>query len=289
MENLQSEKIAVVTDSCADIPASLIKKYNIFVIPLKVFFDGKQYLDGIDIGYESICEKLRTAKKFSTSLPDGEVIENTFSKIKSLGYTRAVVITISSRLSGTYNMIKVSKEVFRGLEVRVIDSRNCSLGQGMIALQLAKYLAMGFDWGELLVKAIRLCKNTYSFIYADTLEYLQRGGRIGKITAFAGTMLNIKPIFTFDKTGSLYPVAKIRGKKQARERLKELLAEKARDSKNFNLAAIHGENSHEFALLSREMKEAMPDYSDYWGGHAGAAVTVHLGPGVLAAAIQILE
>lgn len=289
MNSEKYEKIALVTDSCADIPKSLVEKYHIFVIPLSVFCDNTQYLDGIDISYENIFEKIKTAKSFGTSLPDGEVIENVFSKIEELGYTKAIVITISSKLSGTYNMLKLHRDIFNNLEIRVIDSKNCSLGQGMIVLQLAKYLSMGFSWRELLIKAVRLTKNTFSFIYADTLEYLQKGGRIGKITAFAGTMLNIKPILTLDKSGTLYPIAKTRGKKQGREKLKELIVGKAVNGKSFNIAAIHGNNRHEFIMLANDIKEALPEYINYWSGHAGAAVSVHLGPGVLAAAIQLLD
>lgn len=284
----KKERIALITDSCADIPKSLIEKYSIFTIPLKVFCDDKEFLDGIEITYENVFEKMMNSKKLGTSLPDGKYIEKIFSEIANQGYTKAIAITISSGLSGTFNMLNLHKAIIKGLEVKVFDSRNCSLGQGMIVLQLADYIEKGLNWEELIKKTDQLIKNTHSFIYADTLEFLQKGGRIGKITAFAGTMLNIKPIFSVDEKGSLYSIAKTRGRKQGREKIMQLINEKIDTNKNYNFACINGNNNHEMIMLCNQLKDSFPNYTNIWNGHMGAAVSVHLGPGVLAAAVQIL-
>lgn len=286
---LNSEKIAIITDSCADIPASLREKHNIYVIPLKVFCDDNEYLDGIEINYENIYDKMKNADRLGTSLPDGKIIEQTFFSIAEKGYTNAVVITISSGLSGTFNMIKLNADLNKNLSVKVLDSKNCSLGQAMIVLQLAEYLEKGMDWNTLIKQADKLIKNTHSYIYADTLEYLHKGGRIGKIKAFAGTMLNIKPILSLDEKGVLYSLAKTRGKKQGREKLISLLKSNISPGKKYNISAVHGNSSHEMIVLCKELKDALPNYKNFWYGHTGAAVSVHLGPGILAAAVQLLE
>ncbi len=281
-----NNKIAIVTDSGSDIPKSLIEKYNIFVIPLKIICNNTEYRDGIDISYEKVYKLQAHNKILTTSLPDGKDIEQTFENIISKGYNKAIVVTMSSGLSGTYNMINLHKNFSKELEIQVFDSKNCSLGLAMIVLQLAKDLKNQMNFKDLLNKARNLIANTYSYVYVDSLECLQKGGRIGKFSAFTGTVLNIKPVLSLDEKGCLYPVAKIRGRKQGRQKLLELI--KLHKSKDYNISLMHGNLSHEMVLLKDEIKAIMPDYNNLWQGHIGGAISVHLGSGVLAVAIQKL-
>ena len=128
---------------------------------------------------------------------------------------------LSSGLSGTYNLLRlIAEESGDAFPIRVFDSVSGSLGQGLTVLQLAEDIRKGMDWETLVGRrAPQLIANTFPFFSVDTLEYLMKGGRIGKVTATAGTLLQIKPIITFAPDGQLQSIAKVRGRNQVIDKL----------------------------------------------------------------------
>ena len=187
---MNPQKIALLTDSCADIPQKLIKKYDIFVLPLRLLFHDGEYLDGVTITPHQIYERLPHEIP-TTSLPSGEMVLEALQEIQNKGYEKVLAVHLSSGLSGTYNLVRLLGEGFVGLEVRAFDSVSGSLGIGMILLEAAHMIEAGRSWGQILHAMPKLIANTHVFFCVDTLEYLQKGGRIGKITAVAGTLLQI--------------------------------------------------------------------------------------------------
>ena len=270
------EKIAIITDSCADVPKELEKQYGIYVLPMVISCQDGEYKDGIDIHAGDVYEKLKKENE---------------EELKQEGYDKAIAIMISSGLSGTVNHVRLSVED-SGLEVCVIDSLSASIGNGAIVLQAAIWREEGVPYAELCGKVKSLCRDTKVFFSIDTLEYLQKGGRIGKATALVGTALSIKPILSFDDEGEIYTPAKVRGHKLVEKKLLSLVEEYAADPENtgryYNIVVADGGAPEEGEELERKMKEMFPDYQSLFRAKIGAALSAYLGPGLLGAGIQFV-
>ena len=284
---MNDQKIALLTDSCADISPKLLKKYDIFMVPLQIKFSDGDYLDGVTINAKEIYKRLPTEMP-KTSLPSGELIEQTFRKILDKGYEKVLCVNLSSGLSGTHNMVRLLGMEFVGLEVAAFDSVSGSLGQGMVVLQLAKYIEEGRSWSELLRATPRLIANTNVWFCIDTLEYLQKGGRIGKITAVAGSLLNIKPVLTFAPSGELINVSKARGRQLAMGKMASLLQEKYIEGTPYNLAFANGDCVAEMKAIREKVTALMPDARNVFEGEIDCTLASYVGPHLLGCAIQML-
>lgn len=284
---MNPQRIALLTDSVADLPANLIKKHDIFVTPLRLLFSDGEYEDGIDINAKEVYRRLPTELP-KTSLPSGERIETTFQKIREKGYEKVIAINFSGGLSGTSNMVRLMGEQFVGLEVAAFDSVSASLGTGMMVMQAAKWIEEGRSFVEICRAIPKLVPNTKVFFCIDTLEYLQKGGRIGRITSVAGSLLNIKPIISFAPSGELINVAKVRGRKQATDKMVRMAREWLPEGVKFNLAVAHGDCIGELKEIRALAKEAMPGYESLFEGEIDGTLGVYVGPHLLGVGVQIL-
>ena len=176
-------KIALLTDSCADLSQQRAEENRIHIVPLRIRCADGEYRDGVDITAADVYRRLRSGELPKTSLPVGEDVNAIFDRLAAEGYDGVIAVMLSGGLSGTYNMVRLLGEERKDLEVRVYDSVSGSLGVGITMLQLAEDLRGGASWRELTRKRVpQLIQNTFPFFSVDTLEYLQKGGRIGKIT-----------------------------------------------------------------------------------------------------------
>ncbi len=283
------QKIAIITDSCADIPQELIQKYGIHVLPLIIrTADGREYRDGVDITAAQVYELLKTEIP-KTSLPSSDDALALFQRLRDEGYTHAIAIMLSSGLSGTANMMRIVAQQVPELEVAVFDSLSGSIGCGINALEAAAAVERGESFTAITARIPGMLENTHVFFSVDTLEYLMKGGRIGKITALAGTVLSIKPILTFAEDGQLVNVAKVRGRKQVQGKLIELVKEQVGDHKAFNLLVANGGAEEEMKQLKADLMEAIPGCRHIWDSHIDGTLSVYIGKGVLGAAIQFLD
>lgn len=282
-----TEKIAIITDSCADIPQDLVQKYHLFVLPMQIVCPDGSFRDGIDIQAEDIYRRQKT-EQLKSSTPSGADVEDTLSEIQKQGYTKAAAILLAGGLSSTVNHVRLAAEELEGLEVAVYDSRQASIGIGVIALQAAEYAADGMGFEELKQKIEQLIDDTKVFFSIDTLEYLKKGGRIGKLTALAGTLLDIKPIMSFDEEGEIYAAAKVRTHKAVEKRLLQLVGDCKKENRAFNLVVADGGAPGERDALEKKLKELFPDYHKLYRANIGAALSIHLGKGLLGAGIQFL-
>ena len=285
---MNRQKIALITDSCSDLTCEQLEGTPIYVIPLVIRCNDGEYHDGVDITAADVYERLKTELP-RTSLPLGATIEATLDRIRADGYEKVIAVMLSSGLSGTSNMVRLAGEQYEGLEVRTFDSLSGSLGTGGILLQLAQYLDQGVEWDELLRRTEVLIRNVHAFFSVDTLEYLQKGGRIGKITAMAGTLLNIKPLLSFTEDGQLGSVAKVRGRKQIQSKLVELVGQHMDGVKQFDLMIANGGAREEMAELEQRIKAAFPGFRNFWTCEIDATLSVYIGPGVLGAAVLVLD
>src|SRR5699024_10365120 len=192
---MNKEKIAILTDSGSDVPQEIIDEYNIKVIPLKIIFTDGEYIDKETITPDEVYVKMKNEIP-KTSLPDGEVIKGMLDEIKDEGYEKVLAITISGGLSGTNNMVRVVADQYKDLDVFVIDTKNIGIGSGLNVIEAAKEISKGTEWSLLKEKLQAGIEKAKVFFHVPTLEYLQKGGRIGLVTSVVGSLMNLKPIIT---------------------------------------------------------------------------------------------
>lgn len=285
------QKIALLTDSCADISPQLARENHIFMVPLRILCADGEYLDGVNIRAADIYRRLQAGELPQTSLPAGEDIGKALRQIVAEGYDGVIAVMLSSGLSGTFNLTRVIAEECRGmLQVKVFDSLNGSLGLGMTVLQLAEDIQNGMGWRELTERrAPQLIAGSFPFFSVDTLEYLQKGGRIGKVTATAGMLLQIKPLLTFAPDGQLQSVAKVRGRHQVIDKLVALTVQRCGEHKRYNLAVANGGAPEEMAQVKEKLTAVLPNYDHIWEGEIDGTLSVYIGDGILGAAVQVLD
>lgn len=284
------EKIAIITDSGEDLSVAYQKEYDIHVLPIIIQCNGKEYKDGVNINAEDVY-KLQEKYVLKTASPAGGDVLDMFENLHKEGYTHAIVVMLSGGLSGTYNEVRLLAESQDDLKVAVYNSKTASIGCGAIALQLAKYRREGLSFEELQHKAEQLIKDTYVFFSIDSLEHLERGGRIGKATAFVGTALKIKPILSIDKeTGEIDVASKVRGSKKVPQKLLDMIAQVVQNYPNrpFNLVVADGAMPSQRDNLELELKALYPQYHDMIQARIGAGLSCYVGPGLLGAGIQFL-
>lgn len=292
-ENLpmqQTEKIAVITDTCCDLPQSAFKQYPIFCVPLVVTCGTQSYRDNIDIEVEDVYARQK-AENFKTSLPRPQDIADVYDAISRQGYTHVVVLMIAECLSSANNLMRIAAEEHPELTVRVFDSKSASIGLGVLAVQTAQYIAAGMPFADLCTRVERLITDTVVWFSLDTLEYLQRGGRIGRATALAGSLLQIKPVLTFDRTdGMISTAAKVRGRRAVQPKLLELAQAlvTAHPGEAYNLVVCDGNVPEEGAALEKALTRALPDARCILHGRIDATLAVHLGPNLLGVGVQFV-
>ena len=285
---MNKQKIALLTDSCADIPAVLCKRYDIYVVPLKLIFSDGEYADGVDITPTEVYRRLPQEMP-KTTLPSGAAVEQVLGRIRRAGYTRVLAIHLSGGLSGTCNLVRVVGAQTEGLEIAAFDSLSGSLGTGMMVLQAARWIEQGWSWAELLRAVPPLMQDTHVFFCVNTLEYLQKGGRIGKISAVAGTLLQIKPILSFAPDGQLTSMAKVRGRKAAIQKMVQMAAARVPRGARFNLAVAHGDSPAELKEIRVLAQKVMPDFDAFAEGEIDCTLGSYVGPQLLGVGVQLLE
>ena len=289
------QKIALMSDSCIDLSPDVLRENHIYTVPLRILCADGEYLDGVDIHNEDVYRRLHAGELPKTSLPSTEDMEQTLKQILDDGYDGIIAIMLSSGLSGTCNLTRLAAEELEdqcGGKIRmcVYDSLSGSLGQAMTVMQILEDLHGGMGWDELTQNRIPfLLAHTHPFFTVNTLEYLLRGGRIGKVTAAAGTLLQIKPVITFAEDGQLQSIAKARGRHQVIDKLVEMTVRYCGSHKKYNIAVANGGAREEMETVRRKLCAALPDYLNIWEGEIDSTLSVYIGDGILGAAVQTLD
>ena len=284
-----SEKIAILVDSGTDVPESYIQKYsNIYFVSLRVIYPEGEYEDRIDITSDQIFARMPHEIP-KTSLPDGGQIADTFHKIISDGYNKLLIITISSGLSGTFNTLRLASLDYAELETALIDTKNIGIGAGCQAAYAADLIAEGVPFPEIVTRLKHSVPLTHVFFCVNTLEYLMRGGRIGKVTGIVGTALNLKPVISCNEDGIYYTVAKSRGREKSLKKALELILNLSSTTERFNVGVAQAGAPEEAQKIVAILKEALPQAVHIFEGSISPALTVHTGPGLLGIFIQPLD
>lgn len=281
--------IAILTDSCADVPQHILEKYdNIFVVPLIVNYSYGQFRDKIDIQPDEIYQNFEKEIP-KTSLPSGEEISKYMKSMVDAGYTDVLVVTISSGLSGTFNFMKIVSAEFSELNFKFIDTKNIGIGAGIAVVHAAELIEAGMAFDQVAENVLAVTKRTSVYFCVKTLEYLRKGGRIGLVSSTLGTMLGIIPIISCSKEGVYYTVKKLRGRQKALTEAWNMVVEKAKSAKKYRIAIAHGGAAQEAAQLLEMMKQALPVNCEIYTGQISPALVVHTGPGLIGVGIQVIE
>ena len=285
-----TDKIAILIDSGTDVPMELIEKYHMFVAPLRIIFQDGEYNDGLDLTASQLYLRLPQEVP-KTSLPSAEVVLQALNQIRAEGYNKVLAITISSGLSGTYNMLHLLAKNIKDLDIHVFDTKNIAIGSGFFAIQAAEYIAEGMDWNTLKHTLQTQLPKSKVFFCLDTLEYLQKGGRIGMVTAMLGTALNLKPIISCNEAGVYYTMAKVRGRQQSLKKILDLAVQYAGTSKKYNVALIGSGTLglHDAASIRDDVLIKLPNRNLFIEGELGCCLGVHVGPGLVGVGVQILD
>jgi DegV family protein with EDD domain len=232
---MDSHKIAIVTDSSANIPESVTKGLPIHIIPVWLIWGDERFRDGVDIDSPTVYKRLKEAKTMpTTSQPSiGEFVE--FFKGLLAKYDSIVAVLVSSVMSGTVASARGAVEQLPGKLIRVVDSLGGSMGHGFCVLAAARAAAAGKTLDEVVAAAKNLIPRVHLLFAVDTLEYLRRSGRISGAKALLGSALSIKPLLQF-KDGTIKPHSQVRTKRKALNMLLDAFAEEVKT--RFGLKSI---------------------------------------------------
>lgn len=285
---MNKEKIALLVDSGTDVPAEIMSQYGMYMLPLQIIYKDRTYTDKVDITAEEIYQRLPQEIP-STSLPDSETINKIFDRIKADGYEQVLAVTISSGLSGTYNVVRLMGEQRNDLDIFVLDTKNIGIGAGLQAIRAAELLNEGVTWQELKEQLLQEVVRNKVFFNVATLEYLQKGGRIGLVASILGNALKLNPIISCNDEGIYYTVAKSRGRKKSLDKTVELVKQYIGNHKQFRLAVAQGDALAEAKEMKTRLEQEFPQVKEIFFGQISPALVVHTGPGLLGVGVQLLD
>lgn len=268
--------IKVVTDSGADIPHPFATDLDIKIVPLTINFGSEQFLDGVDIQPQTFYERLRAGDHPSTTQPSPADFESAYREVAK---EADIIISchLSGALSGTVQSATLAAREI-DVPVHVLDTRSASLGIGILAIEAARMAKSGRPIDEILPRLQSIIDTQRVLFLVDTLEYLQRNGRIGRAQAFVGGLLNIKPLLMLED-GVVTPLERARGRRAATLRLLERMAEDYSDDP-FRLGIMHAGVPEEAAAFRDQILTRF-NVEELTVTELGPTVGAHAGPGSL--------
>ncbi len=275
-------KVALISDSTCDIPREWLEKYDIAVVPLNIIFGDRQYKDGIELTADQFYRMLPESKYFpSTSQPSPNDFLMAYQAAARKGYEEALVITISSAMSGTINSAREAAAV-SPIPVRVLDGKNNSMGLGWQVIAAARARESGADGPTMFKAAERVRDNMVYFISLDTLEFIAKGGRIGSATKFLESIIKIKPLISVNpKTGSVVPSIPARSRHNAIEGLYKEFFNHVDTRLPMHITVLHNSALEEAqALAERVQSEYAP--VELFISTTSPILGTHTGPRALA-------
>ncbi len=269
--------VRVLTDSTCDLSPELVAAYGITVVPLTVFFGEEALLDGVEIDANTFYQRLRESPVLPrTSQPAVEAFRSAYEHLAQ-DAGEIVSIHLSSRLSGTLNSASVAREQApHSLRIELIDSYSVSLGLGAIVLEAAAAAAEGASMAQVVAVARRAMDRVHVVAVLDTLEYLQKGGRIGRARSLLGSLLSIKAIIHVED-GEVAPFDRIRTRARALDRLFEVATQDRALKRLF--CACAGNDAEGQAFIER-LRPHLP-HTEFHLGQLGPVVGVYTGPNAI--------
>jgi len=265
----------IVTDSTSDLPEEIVEEYGIEIVPLTVRLGDKVFRDYYDVSPAEFYQMLRETDDFPrTSQPSVEEFISTYKKI---GDKEDIIsIHISTKMSATAQSASLALQQLPGWKVGVIDSGLVSVGLGILVIEAAKAAKAGADAREVFGLVERLMSKIKVYFSVDSLDFLQKGGRIGRAAAFLGTMLKIKPLL--DVSGGIVsPVEKLRGTSKLIGRMVDIVKEDSSKHGDIVAGFIYGESEENVSNLISQLSNSVK-YTELYRRNIGTVITSHAGP-----------
>ncbi len=275
--------IRIVTDTASDIPPQLASQLNITVVPCYVIIDDQSYRDGVDISSDEFYARLTSGSRLpTTAQPTVADFQAVYQDLLSQGH-QVVSIHVSGKLSGTLNSANQARNALGdegAARIEIVDSKLASFPQGLVAVSAAKSSEGSESHHDIAELAQQEISVISCFFVPDTLEYLQRGGRIGKAQAFVGSVLNVKPILTI-RNGEAHPLERIRNRSRAMNRIVALVREQAPLRQ---LAVIYSTQREQAEELKANLAGLL-DSDEILVARFGPTLGTYLGPGAIGVAL----
>jgi DegV family protein with EDD domain len=276
--------IRIITDSTCEAPDALMQHPAVSVLPLSVVFGQTALRDGIDISREEFWRRLPTANPLpSTSQATPGDFLALFKQYTAAG-DEIITLTLSAKLSGTYDSAISARNTLPTAPIDVIDSRTISVGLGLMLQEAVTLVEAGASRDEIVARLIRMREQIRIYFVLETLEYLQRGGRIGKAQAFVGTLLKFKPLLAI-VDGEVVPVTRVRSRAKALETLQETLLQQVPQRGPQVRLALTQAMAFEDAEAVGAKLAASFGTPQFYTASLGPVIGVHVGPGTVGAAV----
>jgi DegV family protein with EDD domain len=277
--NLTALNTAIVLDSTADFPDASDRFVNWRVVPLYVNFGTDSFKDGVELTAREFYERLRTSPQLpTTSQPTPGDFLATYEELGA--YERILSVHIASNLSGTFQSAGTAAEQLGDGRVRTIDSQSASVAIAMLALAIQRRLERGTTDEEVDALVARYLVEHGLLFTVDTLEFLARGGRIGKAKAFAGQLMHVKPILSI-RDGEVIPLKRVRGNRKAFQEFVDTLETQTTDEPALRIGIAHADAPDRLRELEKMVRDLRPRAQLEFETSLGAVIGAHAGPGTV--------
>jgi DegV family protein with EDD domain len=272
--------VGILTDSTSDIPKDICEKYDIEVVPLKVIFDKKTFIDNVDITPEEFYKKLKVSEKLPTTTQPTPAEFIQFYKKMAERYDSIISIHISEKMSGTMASAFSAKTSLPDLDITIIDSKITSIPVGYVVMEAAKAVKEGRGKEEIIDMVNNMLGKIRILFLPKTLEYLRKGGRIGRAKSLLAVALKIQPILTVED-GEVAPYKNVRHWNRAKQQLIDIYKNVFNVKKGGIVIIGHSDNIEDAKDIEERAKEALEPKEIYtW--LIGSVIGTHLGPGGVA-------
>jgi DegV family protein with EDD domain len=277
-------RVGIVTDSTCDLGPEELAALDVRMVSLTVHMGDQHFADWIDLRPAEFYPMLVAARDLpTTSQPSPAAFSAAFQGLADEGCEEIVVITLSAALSGTFESATLAA-TSSPIPVRIVDGKRASQATGLIVKAAVGARASGLDAAGIEARALEIAPATRLFFLVDTLDYLVKGGRAGKATGLAASLLNIKPVLQVNAEGIIEPFKKVRGRAQAIAALAEYVAEDARRNGRMRIALLHAARTDDVEELEAAILAAGADIEIDSHGVIGAVIGVYTGPGAVGVA-----
>ena len=277
--NLTAENTAIVLDSTADFPDAAQRFPSWRVVPLYVNFGTESFRDGVDLTGDQFYERLRSSPELpTTSQPTPSDFLAAYAELS--GYERILSLHLAANLSGTFQSAGIAAAELGDGRVRTIDTETASAGISLLALAIQRRLDAGTTDEEIDALVERFRAEHGLLFTVDTLEYLARGGRIGRAKAFAGELLHVKPILSI-RHGEVIPIKRVRGARKAFQEFIDAVESETKDVAELRVGIAHAAAPERAVELEKMLRDLRPQAQIDIETTLGAVLGAHAGPGTV--------
>ncbi|NHM33680.1 DegV family protein [Neobacillus terrae] len=275
--------VKILTDSASDLPIEFYEENNVILLPLKVEINGQEYEDLRTISPKTVYDFIRGGNLPKTSQVSPLMFEEVFTKMAESN-EEGVYIALSSQLSGTYQtavmILEQVKEKYPDFKLDIIDTKCASIGQGLVVKEAAKLAEQNTSREEIIKEVIFMCEHMEHLFTVEDLEYLAKGGRVSKASAFLGGLLNIKPLLNMED-GKLVPLEKLRGKKKLLRRMLDVMKERGSQLDQQVIGISHADDLETAVEVKTLIMEEFGP-KDVYISSIGSVIGAHTGAGTIA-------